>query len=196
MLDTFLSILYWFARPSIAAWAGAVATVVAVFLAEPRRHLRRPLRFVGRIPRIILVWLIIAWCLSQLAGPGSGGAGKGGGKGDATGPWIHANTNYGDGGATLRIRFIPHPADQTRASDFICVLRRESDDGNADEKKIAADTLAGFEQQLNRALKQLNDRPSKVIVERRPHPGEGVLRLIHAQVEKVWPSLVYEEVEP
>ena len=40
MFETFLSILYWFARPSIAAWAGAVATIVAVFLAEPRRPCR------------------------------------------------------------------------------------------------------------------------------------------------------------
>ena len=196
MFETFLSILYWFARPSIAAWAGAVATVVAVFLAEPRRHLRRPVRFLGRIPRIILVWLIIAWCLSQLAGPGTGGAGKGGGKGDVTGPWLHANTNYGGAGAILRIRFVSQPANRELASDFICLLRRESEDGQAEERKIAADTLSGFEQQLQRALKQLEDRPGKVIVERRPHPGEGVLRLIHAQVEKLWPRIIYEEVEP
>lgn len=196
MFDTFLSILYWFARPSIAAWAGAVATVVAVFLAEPRRHLRRPMKFLGRIPRIILVWLIIAWILSQLAGRGSGGAGKGGGHGDATGSWIHANTNYGGSGAVVRIRFVPQAGDKQLARDFTCIVRWETDDGQAEERKISADTLNGFELQLARALKEMTERPGKLIVERRPSPGEGVLRLIHAQVEKVWPNLIYEEVDP
>lgn len=196
MFDTFLSILYWFARPSIAAWAGAVATVVAVFLAEPRRHLRRPIKFLGRIPRIILVWLIIAWILSQLAGRGTGGAGKGGGQGDTFGSWVHANTNYGGSGVTVRIRFVPREDQKELARDFICLIRLESAEGDAQEQKIVADNLAGFQQQVHRAFKELSERPGKVIVERRPSPGEGVLRLIHSQVEKLWPSLIYEEVEP
>ena len=196
MFDTFLSILYRFARPSIAAWAGAVATIVAVFLAEPRRHLRRPMKFLGRIPRIILAWLIIAWILSQLAGRGAGGAGKGGGQGDATGSWIHANTNYGGAGGTVRIRFMPAADQKELARDFTCLIRLEAAEGNAQEHKIVAENLAGFEQQLQRAFKELSDRPGKVIVEKRPSPGDGVLRLIHAQVEKAWPSLIYEEVEP
>lgn len=196
MFETFLSILYWFARPSIAAWAGAVATVVAVFLAEPRRHLRRPMKFLGRIPRIILVWLIIAWILSQLAGRGSGGAGNGGGQGDTAGSWIHANTNYGGPGVTVRIRFVPQNDKRELAVDFACIIRLETTEGEAQEHKIVGGNLAGFEQQLQRALKELPDRPAKVIVERRPDPGQGVLHLIHAQVEKVWPSLIYEEVEP
>jgi hypothetical protein len=196
LFDTLLSILYWFARPSIAAWAGAVATVIAVFLAEPRRHLRRPMKFLGRIPRIIIIWLIIAWILSQLAGLGSGGAGKGGGQGDAAGSWIHANTNYGGAGGTLRIRFVPQPAKKELARDFVCLVRLESPDGEAQERKVSAENLLGFEQQLQRVFKELAERPGKVIVERQPSPGEGVLRIIHSQVEKVWPNLIYEEVEP
>lgn len=196
MFDTLLSILYWFARPSIAAWAGAVATVVAVFLAEPRRHLRRPIKFLGRIPRIIIIWLIIAWLLSQLAGRGSGGAGKGGGHGDVTGAWIHANTNYGGNKALVRIRFIPQDDKRELARDFTCVVRWESDDGMTEERTVHAESLAGYEQQLLRALKELNERPVKVVVERRPSPGEGVLRIVHSHIEKVWPNLIYEEVEP
>lgn len=196
MLETLLSVLYWFARPSIAAWAGAIATVVAVFLAEPRRHLRRPMKFLGRIPRIILVWLIIAWILSQLAGPGSGGVGKGGGHGDSTGSWMHANTNYGGSGATIRLRFVPKETQKEIAQDFTCVVRLETQEGEAQERRITAETLAGFEQQLLRLFKELDERPGKFVVERRPTPGDGILRLIHSQVEKIWPNLIYEEVEP
>lgn len=196
MFDTLLSILYWFARPSIAAWAGAVATVVAVFLAEPRRHLRRPMKFLGRIPRIIIIWLIIAWILSQLAGRGSGGMGKGGGQGDATGSWLHANTNYGGSGVTVRIRFLPQAERKDLARDFVSLVRLESTEGEAQERKISADNLLGFEQQLQRLFKELPERPGRVIVERQPSPGDGVLRIIHSQVEKAWPNLIYEEVEP
>ena len=154
------------------------------------------MKFLGRIPRIIIIWLIIAWILSQLAGRGSGGAGKGGGQGDSTGSWLHANTNYGGGGGTIRIRFLPQPDRKELARDFVCVVRLELPEGEAQERKISADNLLGFEQQLQRVLKELAERPGKVIVERQPSPGDGVLRLIHAQVEKAWPNLIYEEVEP
>ncbi|MFO0812152.1 MAG: hypothetical protein U0796_02975 [Gemmatales bacterium] len=196
MFETFLSILYWFARPSIAAWAGAVATVVAVFLAEPRRHLRAPLRFLGRIPRIIIVWLIIAFLLSQLAGRGAGGAGSGGGRGDTQGPWVFDKTSDGSAAYVVKIRFVAQPGKTELASDFLCIVRIETQDGVAEERKLMADTLADFEQQLERRLRSLSDRPSKLIVERMPYPGEGVLRLIHSQVEKIWPDLPYEEVAP
>lgn len=196
MIETFLSILYWFARPSIAAWAGAVATVVAVFLAEPRRHLRHPMRLIGRLPRIIIVWLIIAWILSQLAGRGTGGAGRGGGHGDTLGPWIHNSTTYGQDPNTVRIRFLPQPQKKELASDFICFVRLETGDGEAQERKLTADSLLDFEQQLERALKSMPERPGRVLVERQPSPGSGVLRLIHRVVAKTWPNLVYEEVEP
>lgn len=196
VIDTFLSILYWFARPSIAAWAGAVATVVAVFLAEPRRHLRHPMRLIGRIPRIIIVWLIIAWMLSQLAGRGTGGAGRGGGHGDTIGPWVHNNTSDGNEASTVRIRFIPQPGKKELASDFICIVRIETTGGETQERKLVGDTLLDFEQQLERALKGMPERPGRVIVEKQPNPGNGVLRIIHTLVQKIWPNLAYEEVEP
>src|SRR5438067_642611 len=118
MIDTVLSILYWFARPSIAAWAGAVATLVALFLAEPRRHLRRPIRFLRKAPRILIVWLIIAWLLSQLAGPGQGGAGTGGGRGDSQGPGQQGRASGGNSELILRLRFLPGENQTKQAKDF------------------------------------------------------------------------------
>jgi hypothetical protein len=196
VLDTFLAILYWFARPSIAAWAGAIATVIAIFLAEPRRHLRAPMRFLGRIPRVIVIWLIIAFLLSQLAGRGAGGAGTGGGRGDTQGPWVFDKTSDGSAAYLVKIRFIAQPGKSQLASDFVCIVRIETQDGVAEERKLMADSLADFEQQLERRLKSLSDRPARVIVERVPYPGEGLLQLLHRKVESIWPGQPYEEVEP
>ncbi len=196
MIDWLLSVMYWFARPSIAAWAGATATIVACFLLEPRRNLRHPLRFLSRVPRVVIVWLIFAWILSQLAGRGMGGAGRGGGMGDAFGNWVYSGTTYGGSAASVRIRFLQQPENKTLAASFVCFVRLEEADGQTVEKKIAGDTLLDFEQQLERVLKSLSDRPARVLVEKQPAPGEGVLRLIHSKVERLWPSMIYEEVEP
>jgi hypothetical protein len=195
MIDTAMSVLYWFARPSIAGWAGSVATVLTLFLVEPRRHLRQPCKFLRRIPRIIIIWLIIAWILSQLAGRGSGGAGTGGGKGDATGPWVHAGTHLGGSALVVRIRFVAQDTNKSLPYDFMCLVRLEAEK-EAQERKIVADNLNDFDQQLLRLFKAVGERPGKVIVERQPSPGEGVLRLIRSKVEEVWPNLIYEEVEP
>lgn len=195
MIDTFLGILYWFARPSIAAWAGAAATLAACFLAEPRRHLRRPLRFLRRVPRILLVWLIIAWLLSQIGARGLGGSGHGGGKGDTQGAGIFQGTTTSASSAVVRIRFLP---DETmeRARDFTCLVRLEPKEGITREETVRAGDLLQFEQQLTTTLRQLGDRPGRVIVERRPYPGDGVLKRIHSLVDHLWPDMVYEEIEP
>jgi hypothetical protein len=196
MIDTVLSILYWFARPSIAAWAGAIATLAALFLAEPRRHMRRPLRFLRKAPRIVIVWLVIAWILSQLAGPGRGGAGTGGGRGETQGPGQASHAGGGNADLVLRLRFLPRDNEPKEAKDFICVLRTEWTDGAAQEKTVTGKDLIDFELNLRVALQQLRDRPGRVIIERIPYPGEGVLRRIRITLQQVWPDQLYEEVEP
>lgn len=193
IFDTLLSVMYWFARPSIAAWAGAVATVVAVFLAEIRRNVRQPCRFLRRMPRILIIWLVVAWCLSQLAGRGLGGAGTGGGKGDAIGPWLHSHTAPGGDTLTIRLRFIPQKDNPDLASDFVCMVRLETE-SDAQESKVVGDTLAEFEQQLERTLKGISEPPGRVVVEKQPSPGEGVLRRIRIIVQKRWPDVPYAEV--
>jgi len=194
-MDTFLGILYWFARPSIAAWAGAAATLAACFLAEPRRHIRRPLRFLRRAPRIIVVWLIIAWLLSQIGERGMGGSGHGGGKGQLQGAGSFQGSNASGDSAVVRIRFLPDETKQ-RARDFTCLVRLEPREGITREETIRANDLLQFEQQLLATLRQFSDRPGSVIVERRPYPGEGTLKRVHSLVERLWPDMVYEEIEP
>lgn len=195
MIDTLLGILYWFARPSIAAWAGAVATLAACFLAEPRRHLRRPFLFLRRAPRILIVWLIIAWLLSLLGARGLGGAGTGGGRGDAQGSGVFEGAAYAGSSAVVRIRFLPGEVKE-RARDFECLVRLEPKEGITREEAVRAGDLLQFEQRLLSALRQIGERPGKVVVERRPYPGDGTLKRVHSLVLRLWPDMVYEEVEP
>ena len=188
--------MYWFARPSIAAWAGATATIVACFLFEPRRHLRHPLRFLARVPRLVIIWLIIAWILSQLAGRGLGGAGRGGGFGDTIGFGTFSGTTFGGSAASLRLRFLPQESNRHLAVDFTCLVRLEEPDGQTMERKLTAETLFDFEQQLERFFQSLPERPGRMMVEKQPAPGEGVLRRIRSLVERHWPSMLYEELDP
>jgi hypothetical protein len=196
MIDTLLGLVYWFARPSIAAWAGAVATLVACFLADPRRHIRRPIRFLRKVPRILIIWLIIAWLLSQLGPRGLGGGGTGGGKGESQGAGLYEGQNYGGTSTVVRIRFLPAETDTQLARDFTCLVRVEPREGITREQTVKAGDLLQFEQELQTALRHIGERPGKVIVERQPFPGEGALKRIHAVIHRVWPDLIYEEVEP
>jgi hypothetical protein len=196
MIETILGVLWWFARPSIAAWAGAVATLVACFFADFRRHSRRPIRFLRRAPRILIIWLIIAWLLSQIGPRGLGGAGTGGGKGDNQGAGFAEGVNYGGSAAVVRIRFLPNDAAKERARDFTCLVRLEPKEGITQEETIRAGDLLQFEQQLLTTLRQFPDRPGRVIVERRPFPGDGVLKRVHSLVNRQWPDMIYEEIEP
>lgn len=179
MIDFFINLGNWFIRPSVAAWAGAVAAIIAAMTIEPRTWRRRPLRAVKRAVRVALIWLIIAFLLTKWLPPGLGGKGTGGGQGDNTGSSL-GNLDWNEPlliDARLSIQFRPMVSDPSRATDFACELYFQATGRQPIRHSVEAGNMDQFAQQFRERLNHFPKTQNLAVeIVANPFPGNGVLR--------------------